>query len=96
MHFGGQVPIFGQTCCCHLQDIRANHATKLKYKYKERRDRGRKIERTKEASREERKEGWDGGQVPQLQVCLWWPSVPFSFCKADSSTLKTETLAHIY
>ena len=44
----------GQTCCCHLQDIRTNHARKLKYKYKERRDRGRRIERTKEASREER------------------------------------------
>jgi len=40
--------------------------------------------------KEGRKEVWDRGQVPQLQVCLWWPSVTFSFCKADSSTLKME------
>jgi hypothetical protein len=49
----GRYQSLGQTCCSHLQDIRANHATKLKYKYKERRDTGRRIERTKEASREE-------------------------------------------
>jgi len=50
----GRYQRLGQTCCCHLQYTRANHATKLKYKYKERRDRGRRIDRTNEASREER------------------------------------------
>jgi hypothetical protein len=48
----GRYQCLGQTCCCHLQDIRANHGTKLKYKYKERRDRGRRIEWTKEGSKQ--------------------------------------------
>jgi ribosomal protein S28E/S33 len=48
----GKYQCLGQTCCRHLHDIRANHATKLKYKHKERRDRGRRIERTKEGSKQ--------------------------------------------
>jgi len=55
----GKYQCLGQTCCRHLQDIRTNHATKLKYKYKERRDRGRRIERTKEGS----KQGQKGGEI---------------------------------
>jgi hypothetical protein len=51
----------GLTCCRHLQDIRANHATKFKYKCKKRkrRDRERRIEMTKEAS----KQGGKGGET---------------------------------